>query len=182
MREQQLAIECFDNALVYVDKLLPLFPSFSHFNISAIVLDSGWIQQEIDEAFKLDTYIQILLIDKLKYADEQNGRFWIALNDIGRAAQKAGGHFKYELKLERIADRSNKKENFDLELKRLALKYKFVTFGIPFISLTIAIISIFFTFYKEHKSVQTPTQLNLKLIVQSDTQKNVFRLDTSIKK
>jgi len=182
MEEQQIAIERFEKALAYVDKLLPLLPTFSHFNISSIILTFGWTQQEIDEAYNLDTYIQILLINKLKYADEQNGSFWIQLNDLGRAAQKAGGHFKYELKLEKIANRNDKKEDFDLEIKRLALKYKFVTFGIPFISLAIAIISIFFTFYKEHKLVPPQTQLNLKLTIQSDTQKNVLLLDTSLKK
>lgn len=182
MDDQQLAIESFDKALAYLDRLLGIIHPFSHFNVSIMIGSSKWTDEDKNEANNLSVFIENLLINKLKYAQEQNGRFWLELTDTGRAAKKAGGHIMYEEKLKRIATRNNKKEDFDVELKRLALKYKFVTFGIPFISLAIAIISIFFTFHKERTLAPTPTQLNLKLTIQSDTQKNILRVDTFLKK
>ena len=56
--------------------------------------------------------------DKLKYAQEQNGDVWTELNDTGRAAQKAGGHFAYLKSLDdkALADKERQRLN-DEKLK-----------------------------------------------------------------
>ena len=58
MEEQRIAIENFNKALLYIDKILSLLPDFSHFNTSAIVLSSSWTKEEIEKAYKLDSFIE----------------------------------------------------------------------------------------------------------------------------
>lgn len=89
---QEVAIERFDTAIGYMDKLFEFIPIISYFEVGHIIHLSSLPEEASDYA----TEINVLLLDKLRYADDYNGRYWITLNQKGIAAKKAGGHFKYE--------------------------------------------------------------------------------------
>ena len=153
MEEQNLAIERFEKALKYVDKLLPLLPDFSHFNISSIVLTSGWTQQEIDEAYNLDSVIQTLLISRLKYVDGSAEAYWIELNDIGRQVKNAGGHFAFLTCLADKAavdkerqERKDKSDKLDLVMKEWQVRTKRLPYILSALALVGTIISILIAF------------------------------------
>lgn len=147
MEDQEFSIERFDKALLYVDKVLPLLPDFSHFNLSTIIGNSGWTQQEIDEAYNLDRYMQILLIDRLKYVDGNVDSFWVDLNELGRQVKSAGGHFAYLKKLsdKATADIERQKLNdeklrYDVKNAKRIFKTYWWTFWFALIGLAISLV------------------------------------------
>ena len=154
MEEQKLVIENFDKALVYVDKVLPLLPDFSHFNLSTIIINSNWIQQDKDEAYNLDRYIQVLLIDRLKYVDGNVDAFDIELNDTGRQVKKAGGHFAYLQKLDEkaVADAERQKLNdeklkYDIKNAKRIFKTYWWTFAISIAAFLLSLFNLIYNLF-----------------------------------
>jgi hypothetical protein len=102
---QKETIEQFDKAVYYLDKLFEHIPSISHFEVANVIHMAN-----MHEADNYSDKINFLLLDKFKYADEVNGRYWITLNEKGIAAKRADSHTKYEKLLakreraKRIAD------------------------------------------------------------------------------
>lgn len=155
MEDQKLAIERFEKALVYVDKLLPLLPDFSHFNLSTIIINSNWTQQDKDEAYDLDRYIQVLLIERLNYVDGNVDAFDIELNDTGRQVKKLGGHFAYLKKLDDkvAADLERQKLNdeklkYDIKNAKRIFKTYWWTFAISILAFLLALGKIIYDIVK----------------------------------
>lgn len=81
-------IDRVDKAIIFLDKLLPSLPDVASFNVSSIMVESaGWTAGEIEDGYDLDSIIQILLLDRFKYASGESDDYWIKLNETGRQAK-----------------------------------------------------------------------------------------------
>lgn len=180
-------IQRVDKALLYLDKLFPIIPDFANFNVSDLMLKSGWKPEDVEDGYDLDGIIQILLVDRLKYASGKDDAYWIKLNDLGRQVKSKGGHFPYLKFLDEKAkieterqDRKDKAEKLDLQLKTWQVRTKYLPYIVSILALGVSIAS-YFKPEKKQTDLQ-PMQQEIKLLRQSvqrlDT---LYRLDSLLK-
>jgi len=137
---QKKMTEGFDIALKHLDKMFQYIPLASPFIVDFIIHDYQ------PEAYDYSQQINVLLLDKFKYADEYNGRYWITLNEKGMAAKNAVGHFIYHQKQEELKQKQERKQQVDLKIAEWMVTTYWWTFGFAIaafgISLTLLIITI----------------------------------------
>lgn len=111
--------------LNFLDELLLIVPHYGDFNPSEVFLASNLPDKE--KASDLSDHIEYFLVDRLKYAD---GKFNLMLNDKGRTAKEAGGHFKYEDKLRRKA-RNEEILNWPKKYWGVSAIFAVIAFALP---------------------------------------------------
>jgi hypothetical protein len=131
---QKKMTERFDTALKQLDKMFQHIPLASPFMVDAIIHDFQ------PEAYDYSEQINALLLDKFKYADEYNGRYWITLNEKGMAAKNAGGHFVYEAMQKEIKQLTTKKLTYDANNAKRIYQTYWLTFALAMASFVISII------------------------------------------
>ncbi len=137
-----------ENAMIIVDKLLPLLPEYNVFHFSYYAKEKlQWKIKDVQEITMHAPYIKRLMIENLRYVNEVTEGQLYELTDKGRQAKAAGGHYAYlkeldEKKLEENVRKklSDEKLKYDVKNSKRMFKTYWWTFSFALIGLIISLV------------------------------------------
>ena len=147
MHEHLEQIEKSKIAISIIDKILPHLPDQGVFHFAYFAKDVlNWPSEEVRELVSVKPQLVHIALNQLQYINEKTKGFYYELNETGRKAKKAGGHFAYQKTIDEkfIADKERQKLNdeklkYDVKNSKRIFKTYWWTFTFAVIGLAISL-------------------------------------------
>lgn len=185
MSEHLEQIEKSKTAILLIDKILPHLPDYGRFHLAYYARDVlKWSSEEIRELVSHRYQIINLMLNHFQYINEITEGYYYELNNEGRAAKAAGGHFAYLKFIDEQKENENKRrerkdksDEFDLLLKQWQVKTKLLPYAVSILALTVSIFSYFKPEKKQTDLLQVQQKIQ-ELQQHVNKQDSLFQSDT----